>query len=299
MKQFVLLTILSVGAIAFAKPQKSAGVLEFEIKSAQYAQSHVQDALNGQITLNYTEKKVNLYVREKSKCPSNMFCAQVVKALSVELPITSIETDDCGVRHVTALKDERPVDGIMQKITVSDPTKMTCRTFAPVFPKATYETAFVDRLKGKTVKAVSTMDLVLAGTVSPQSEVLLKYQMHVGFSPDPQTIILTIDNKGEVLSKISYMRTKKVTRLEIAQLSSKVVENLKKQVASVPEDTKLISEDPNAPICMDAPTSKIFAIVDGNEVQIYENSGCRVSKSYDGEAASLSAAVLGLTYLAK
>lgn len=300
MKKIILAAALSISAVAFAAEQKEGkATLEYTIKSAKYAQGHVKNAEYGTLTLDYANQSVKLFVSEKSSCKVGRPCPAVVRALSVELPISSVETDACGIRHVTAMKDDRVVDGIMQKIKVSDSSDMTCRTFAAVVPKATYETAYYNRMNAKLIEEKSTMELSLKNVIDASAAILLKYQIHVGFSPDPTTMTLTVDAKGEVLAIERRMRTKKVSRTEIAQLSQSVLEKLKQQIATVPENTKLIDDQEGKPICSDSPVAQIFAYSNGQEIQIYESSGCHTSKSYDGEANSLTNAVLGLTYLAR
>jgi len=300
MKKIVMLALFSVSAVAFAAQQKSGqGILEYKVTSAKYAKGHVLNPQDGMLTLDYTNQKVRLVVTEKTICAKGMMCAQMIKTLTVDLPITGVETDNCGIRHVVAAQDQRPVDGIMQKLTVSDPSDMTCKTFVAVTPNASYESAYVNRKDGKSVQEISTMELALNNAIAADSKILLKYKMSVGFSPDPSVMTLTVDNKGKVLSVVERMRSQKTTRMEIAQLSNAVVENLKKQLATVPSETKLVDDREGEPVCSDALVATIVASVKGQEVQIYESSGCHISKSYDGEAASLANAVIGLTYLAK
>lgn len=164
MKNLFLTITFLIGAISTAaeSAKKAQGVLQYKVTEAKYAFVHVQNATRAQLILNYDNLEVSLNIKVAFHCPDGRICAQVMPVpIQVELPIIDIETDMCGIRTVTAMLDGRPADGELQQIKIIDPSKMTCRTFVAVQPKATYVTSFYDRLDGKTVTNKSTMLLAL------------------------------------------------------------------------------------------------------------------------------------------
>jgi hypothetical protein len=142
---------------------KFKGVREFQIKNARFAPNHVQNPQGGTLTVDYTKLTVKLEIRRgMPPCPAGMACIQMIPSpLIVELPLTSIEEDSCGIHHVTAQRDARPVDGALEKIQFEDISGMTCRTFAPVIPKASYLTQFISRMTGQDITDLSEMDIEL------------------------------------------------------------------------------------------------------------------------------------------
>lgn len=156
MKQLFFAAALLVSATSFA----TTGIKSYVVTKATFAASHVVNPGRGNVVLNYDTSTITLEVQKLTPCKPGQLCSQIAyMPLFVELPITSIETDSCGIRRVTASKDQRPVDGDLQTITVIDPSEMTCQTFVAVLPEATYETNYVDRRNGKDVVDTSKMTL--------------------------------------------------------------------------------------------------------------------------------------------
>lgn len=163
MKSLLLsLTVLLSSFSSFA--QSSEGNLEFVVTGeSQFSENHVKNPGAARINVNFAESKATLTVEERYYCPPNMICATVMPApVVVELPITAIEDAGCGIRMITASRDDRPVDGINQVLQIEDATQMTCPTFAPYKAKASYTTQVFDRMQGFEVKSESTMVIDLA-----------------------------------------------------------------------------------------------------------------------------------------
>lgn len=295
MKLIVIAALLSLSAASFAKGKTPTNILELVVKTAKFDPRHVKNAGPGKVTVNYSEKIVKLFVPDVEICPKGMICTEALRVLSVELPIKSVQKDDCGIFTVTALRDLRPVDGVFEKLTVTDVTNMTCKPLVAVDPQAIYETRYYDRMGGKEVHAISKMVLGTEGQITkPSTSILLKYQINIGFSPDPAVETLTIDSEGKVLSSTEYFKTKEKTLIEVAQLSHIVLNRIIERIKTIPAETKLVDDQEGGPICMDAPSSFVSLFSEGIEIRIYENQGCHISKSFDGEATSLTALILGL-----
>lgn len=162
MKLLFFTTLLLMSLLATAGTNTPLAVKNFKITSANYDPAHIVRAGEGTLTVDYTAAVVRLEIVRSMFCPANKMCAQVMPMpLSVELPIKSMQTDSCGIHHVVAAVDQRPVDGDLQQLSVDDPTDITCQTFVAVIPQAQFLTSFYDRINGGVVKNVSTMQLEL------------------------------------------------------------------------------------------------------------------------------------------
>lgn len=163
MKKFLFGFGLLVNAVSFAAlpSEKAQGVLEYKVTEATYSSGHVQNATRAQLILNYDKAEVSLNIDVAFHCPDGRICAQIMPvSMRIELPVISVITDGCGVRTVTAQLDQRPTDGTLQQIKISDPSEMNCK-IGGVVPKATYTTFYVELHNGKTVVNQSKMLLAL------------------------------------------------------------------------------------------------------------------------------------------
>jgi hypothetical protein len=167
MKSFFFAAILAAGSLALANQDHTR---LSNIVNPQFSESHLTGKVSGTVEVNYAEKTVTMHAAgiHGADCKPGMICPQylIIKNLNVTLPIVSIETNSCGILVVTAAKDERPVDGALQTLTVEDASHITCQTFVKYVEKATYMTSFFNRLDGKEEKVESTMDLAPVAPVT-------------------------------------------------------------------------------------------------------------------------------------
>lgn len=310
MKKFLFGFGLLVNSVSFAAlpSEKAQGVLEYKVTEATYSSVHVQNATRAQLTLNYDKSEVSLNIDVAFHCPDGRICAQVMPVpVQIELPIVSVKTDGCGVRTVTAQLDQRPADGTLQQIKISDPSEMTCR-IAGVVPKATYTTSFVDRRDGKTVVNQSKMLLALKTLPGGSNEldvletslapaIVIEYVAGSGFSPNPTLQTLYVDKIGRVINSVKVLRSGRVTTTLLAQLSPEALKNLLGQIATVPADAKLVDENENEPRCMDAPGSSIIVKVQNRDVTVYQRSGCHTLSIQEGNAYQLRDIMMGFASL--
>lgn len=98
----------------------------------------------------YAEKNITLRVDFKSNCPPGAMCiAMMPIPLEVTVPVQSVTVGSCGETIYEGLVDQRPVDGIMQKLTVVDHRTDTCKYFIAVPPtEVTLERRGYNRLQG-------------------------------------------------------------------------------------------------------------------------------------------------------
>ncbi len=167
MKMFAFASALLLSTMSFA----STGSHIFKIKDAKFdPKLGLKNDAPGSITVNYDEQTVYMLVaRPGVPCAEDRNCPVGMPApLIVKLPITSIKTDNCGINTVIAQKDQRPVDGILQKIQLVDATDATCQFFRAPDQPATYQSRGVNMLTGKETKTNSKMLLVLSQRTETQ-----------------------------------------------------------------------------------------------------------------------------------
>jgi hypothetical protein len=302
MKELVLIAGLFLAVAAQARVQVATGSVEFKVENATYASSHLSSPGAGTLTVNYDKGTVKLFVESKQRpCPEGRLCAlAMLPPLSVELPITSVSVDTCGIKHVVASKDMRPVDGALEKLTVSDATaKLTCATFVQVVSEATYESRYVNRSNGQEIVGLSHMVLALNNN-SLAPAILVKLEQYSGFAPVPSQKTIYIDVTGRVISSVKEFRTSKVTTKNLAQLSNESLSNLKLVVSEVAAQAgELVDLNSGEPMCMDAPSSALSVVVDGEDVALRRIENCHTMSIQDYRAERLSQLLEGFQTLAK
>jgi hypothetical protein len=162
MKAILTIAVLMAGSLSLA----NQGTRSYTITNPQFAGDHLSGTISGKVVINYDDGTVSLNASGAPKCKPNELCSNMVDELIVELPIVDIKKDSCGVTVVTASKDQRPVDGQLQTLTVEDASKMTCPTFATYVEHATYSTSGYNFVTGAEISNTSTMDLELIPEVS-------------------------------------------------------------------------------------------------------------------------------------
>jgi hypothetical protein len=122
--------------------------------------SHIQRVNGGQITLDLTARQATLTLYQPYFCPVDAICIAMMPApVKIDLPLISKRRDSCGIVVYTALRDARPVDGILEVLEISDNTRNTCPTFVQLAPTdVSYRTAFVSRMNGVEGKTHSQFE---------------------------------------------------------------------------------------------------------------------------------------------
>ncbi len=301
MKNFLFAAVFMTAAVSFGKSEPVlSGVRPLKVLTAQVGQAAVQDVGVGQLVVDYSASKLSLSVELRPNCAPGMMCAQVIRILKAELPITSIKTDSCGIHTVIASKDDRPVDGSLNKVTFSDVTDMTCKTFVAVIPQATYESSFFDRLSGKAVSEKTKLTLAAVREQTVTAAPILKYEATAGFSPEPSVLTVTVDSFGEVKSVRRFFGSsaKPDETAVLATLSADGMQNLRSLLAQVAKDNALVDQQAGQPECVDAGSVEVIAFLHDVQVPIFRNSGCHTFNSGEWSASSLAQLTLGLARLA-
>jgi hypothetical protein len=270
MKALFFATLLAGFSALAAGPQ-------FEIISAKLAPEHGPFG-GGKISIDYNANTASLYI-DRNTCPPGKYCTLMLHAdINAILPIVSVETNECGIKTVIAKKDQRPVDGILQQLTVMDFSQNTCPTFAEIIGTAEYltsgyrapnevEDTQVSTMSTKLLRAESAVLLEKTTTsyfVTPEFQGTTSLQVLVDGT------IQQIDNHGQVkvLSQLSATDLLKIQKL-IANLGS----------------VKLTKS--NGPMCMDAPSHSILAHRAQKNIELWSMSNCQEAKSDNKNAKAL------------
>lgn len=105
------------------------------------------------VEVNFVQDYLMIELMLPWRCPPNALCAMVMpmRGFQVENFVESV--DACGSIVYEATKDDRPVDGSYEKITVIDNRSNYCPTFRMLEPtRVEYEVKYFDRINGKAVR---------------------------------------------------------------------------------------------------------------------------------------------------
>jgi hypothetical protein len=120
---------------------------------------------------------------------------------------------------------------------------------------------------------MKAMTFALAFAFSAQvlaAATLIKSETHVGFAPPEYRGTFTSEIKTD--GTIQYVNNKGVVT-KMGKLSSLALKNLKAEIATI-KDQELVGND-DGPMCMDAPSIIVTAVVDGKEIVAKETVGCK------------------------
>lgn len=149
-------------------------VLSADIESMDIDQNSYLNEMalyGGVVKVKQIRKELSLELNYAPVCPPNMMCPAVLSVHEITLKLTSQVTDHCGNVSYIAERDMRPVDGIMEKLVVTDYTNNICPTFVALpATGVSYQTSFFDRINGKEVSTLSSFYAAkLEGRVLPTS----------------------------------------------------------------------------------------------------------------------------------
>ena len=104
-------------------------VAQLEVVEIDRDHGGLQNVVSGDISINLSTGRVKLFLVRKNNCPEGRLCMAMMPApFMLDLPLVKTETNECNVTIYTALKDQRPVDGALQEITVIDNSRNSCPT---------------------------------------------------------------------------------------------------------------------------------------------------------------------------
>lgn len=105
------------------------------------------------VEVNFLQDYLQLEIMLPWSCPPNALCALVMpmRHFKVENFVESV--DACGATIYEAEYDDRPTDGIYERITVIDNTTNICFTFSALSAtRVEHEVKYYNRIDGKEVK---------------------------------------------------------------------------------------------------------------------------------------------------
>lgn len=149
------LAVPSAFARTPAPPYEKANLISFDIDpNASYAKS----VAGGNVTIDHNAGEIALVLFQKTECPEGRPCPRMIRPpVTIRVPITRIETNECGIRVFSAERDDLPVDGARVTLTVEDNSENTCPTLLPLPPTSiTHTSEIYDRRTGTLDKLQST-----------------------------------------------------------------------------------------------------------------------------------------------
>ena len=254
-------------AVLLAGMSALAGGPTFEIISGDVKPEHGGPYNTGHISIDYTAKTASLEIN-RNRCPKDMYCTMEARLpFVVTLPVVSIQKDSCNNQIVIAQKDLRPVDGDLQKLTVSDFSKNSCPTFTEIIGNAEYLTSGFNFQQQKTDTVISTFQTKYVASAS-QAAILLEKSMQVGFAAPEYTGRFSL----QILADGQIQRLNNKDQIEeLGQLTSGELAKISKLVAGLGE-VKLTR--PNEQGCMDAPSYSIVAHQGAKDIELWNRIDC-------------------------
>jgi hypothetical protein len=84
---------------------------------------------SGRVGIHYSRQEAALRLERGAECPEGAQCFNGgLESIRIVLPIVSMETDDCGNRHIVARRDSRMGDGPLEVLEIHDHTRNHCPT---------------------------------------------------------------------------------------------------------------------------------------------------------------------------
>ena len=121
--------------------------------------SHLRhlDVTDGTLTVNPISKVASLTFNLANTCPPNAFCLIYIPEFKIQLPITKISKDRCGVVTYVAERNMMPADGAHEKLVIKDTSFSVCEMFYPSATIISYDETFVNRIEHRTETRHSQM----------------------------------------------------------------------------------------------------------------------------------------------
>jgi len=113
----------------------------------------------GRISVNEINRTVTLFLSLRPNCAPGMMCPMYLIAKKIELPMISGKRDQCHVVTYIAQKNELPVDGSKETLTVTDFSNNICPSFHfAAYPEAKVDhtSEYYNRLQGKLKRERNT-----------------------------------------------------------------------------------------------------------------------------------------------
>lgn len=126
---------------------------------------------------------------------------------------------------------------------------------------------------------------VMALSLSAGAADLLTLTRNSGFSPVPGESKTSINENGKIV-RVKRIRAA-VTKENLGQLSAAALQTLKDKIEEIDDNAKVIDPKPNAPRCMDAPSSSVAINKGGKVITLRESYSCHTAVVQGSKAAAL------------
>ncbi len=141
MKTLVLLATLFNLNWAWGHQTPQTAVSDASFSDMQINHSNLKDSVYGRVTLDLEKEEIQILLQQPSSCPKGKYCIALAPApIVLRLPIIDVIDDWCGSTTYIAEKDNTPVDGISETITLTDYTSLVCRIHVPFATEVQYTT---------------------------------------------------------------------------------------------------------------------------------------------------------------
>lgn len=97
------------------------------------------------------------------RCPPGNMCPAYMQPplRTSELPVIDVTTDACGARIITAEENKMPVDGVLQRITITENSKNYCKYLGYVYP---VEGQYSQQFAARQTEELITWNATFAGS---------------------------------------------------------------------------------------------------------------------------------------
>lgn len=131
------------------------------------------------------------------------------------------------------------------------------------------------------------------------ADVIVQYKMSGGFVQNPSLLTVSLLSDGTIVKEIqSPQSSVKLSKEIVAKISGSALLNVQREINRIPYKTPLVDLDAKKPKCLDAPTSQIAIVNNGQSLVTYLRSSCHTSSLQYGIADSLNTVMLGFAILA-
>jgi hypothetical protein len=158
---FIAVLVLVLSSSAFARSiQMVDEKYESKLNHYNFDKSFNQKLNSGKgvygvVAINRTNNTAGLSVYYAPVCPIGQVCTLSLELVlnTYELPIISQKNGPCGEWITIASKDARPVDGVLETITITDNKYNKCKTFIqlPSVQVEYYEAGYFRRLQDNKI----------------------------------------------------------------------------------------------------------------------------------------------------
>lgn len=155
MKKLILITmaLLSLSATATSlQTRLGSRILRHDFDNASPLAA--MQIIQSDIVIDFRNDFISLNFILPWNCPPNALCSLVAPMRTFKIDYLTFETSECNIVTYQAEKDDRPVDGSYEKITVRDFSRNTCphiMVYPYIETSIEFEQKYIDRMQGEEI----------------------------------------------------------------------------------------------------------------------------------------------------